>query len=44
MSTDEVRICPSCHGAGVFDDGDCELGIWETCQECNGYGVIYDDL
>lgn len=36
MSTD--NLCLSCHGAGVFDVGDCELGVWDMCEECQGWG------
>lgn len=35
---DPVVMCPSCQGAGVFDIGDSEDGIWETCPDCNGTG------
>ncbi len=35
--------CLSCKGAGGWDIGDCEDGIWENCPECDGYGTIDQD-
>jgi len=35
-----MYTCPSCGGAGVFDIGDCEDGVWEHCPECDGRGEI----
>ena len=32
--------CPSCKGTGVYSVGDCEDGVWENCEECEGYGEI----
>lgn len=32
--------CPSCNGAGVYDVGDCEDGVWNACEECSGFGTI----
>lgn len=38
-----VSTCPSCRGAGGYDVGDCEDGVWENCPECGGWGNV-DDL
>lgn len=37
---DNIEVCESCKGCGVIDLGDCEDGVWETCPECCGDGVI----
>jgi hypothetical protein len=36
-------LCPSCCGAGVFDVGDCEDGVWDNCPNCDGLGEIEDE-
>jgi DnaJ-class molecular chaperone len=36
----KTYTCLSCKGAGVFNDGDCELGVWESCEECGGLGEV----
>lgn len=36
-------VCYSCRGAGGYNIGDCEEGVWQTCLECNGYGEINDE-
>ena len=39
---DDKIICPSCKGDGIHSLGDCEDGITVVCQECDGYGNIYE--
>lgn len=36
------ELCSSCHGSGVYDVGDCEDGVWETCPACQGTGEEED--
>lgn len=36
----ELEVCPSCHGAGTYDIGDCEEGVIDNCPECDGQGEI----
>lgn len=45
MCTDACpyMLCPSCQGTGVWDIGDCEDGVWATCEECDGLGEIDDE-
>lgn len=35
-------ICPDCDGSGGWSIGDCEDGVWETCDFCDGAGEIED--
>ena len=35
--------CMSCKGAGGYSIGDCEDGVWESCEECAGRGEVYED-
>lgn len=37
---DKHISCPSCEGIGEYCVGDCEDGVWEICQECNGDGYV----
>ena len=39
----EYVICTSCQGAGTYDMGDCEEGLWGNCEECGGYGFITEE-
>jgi DnaJ-class molecular chaperone len=40
INMNDSEVCPSCKGAGGWDEGDCEDGIWEMCPECDGLGEI----
>ncbi|MDT1061160.1 hypothetical protein RM190_04765 [Paracoccus sp. CPCC 101403] len=52
MSEPDLKSCPACNGRGYHRcdcwPGDCICGFGdETCDECNGEGVIdpsYDDF
>lgn len=32
-------VCGACNGNGGHDIGDCEEGVWEMCDDCDGTGV-----
>jgi DnaJ-class molecular chaperone len=37
-----VKLCSSCHGrGGMVIDENYQID-WESCMECNGYGVIHE--
>lgn len=40
IELEELISCEGCGGLGVIDMGDCEEGVWDTCPECAGEGVI----
>lgn len=35
--------CEVCDGLGGWDIGDCEDGVWEICDICNGTGEVEYD-
>lgn len=35
-----LEMCQSCQGSGVYTIGDCEDGVDEECPECAGSGEV----
>lgn len=35
----DAEVCTTCAGLGGWSLGDCEDGVWETCDDCEGTGL-----